>query len=144
MIINIKLDKLKYRSIRNKIMYIFNLVASDTIEKGGLKMNKKFYGKGINYKIWHYMYSNNHIVNIYKYLTSRELTTLNKLGIIIENRLYAKREVEIIDMSLYDYYKTDENDNIIENTYLKQRGISKEDYVKILNIFEQIYMDYNL
>lgn len=107
-------------------------------------MNKKFYGKAFNYKIWYFLYSNRRIINIYKYLNKNELNILNKLEIKLEDRLYTKKEFELIDMRLYEYYEVDENDNIIENPLLLEKSISKNEYEKILNIFNKIAKDYNL
>ncbi len=107
-------------------------------------MSKRFYGKGINYNTWYYMYSNKRIINIYKYLSLKELEILRKIGIIIENKLYTQQELEIFENNLYEYYKTDKKNNVVKNTYIKNIGITRNDYMRILNIFEKIYIDYNI
>lgn len=107
-------------------------------------MNKKFYGKGLNYRIWYYQYSNKKIINMYKYFNQEELNLLNKLGIALENKLYTKKEFELMDMHLYNYYEVDEKDNIIENALLLEKSISKNEYENILNIFNKIAKDYRI
>ncbi len=107
-------------------------------------MSKKFYGKILNYRIWYYLYSNKRIINIYKYFSKEDLNILSKLKITLENKLYTKKEFELMDMKLYEYYEADENDNIIENALLLEKSISKNEYEKILNIFNNIAKDYNL
>ena len=107
-------------------------------------MSKRFYGKGINYNTCYYMYSNKRIINIYKYLSLKELEILRKIGIIIENKLYTQQELEIFENNLYEYYKTDKKNNVVKNTYIKNIGITRNDYMRILNIFEKIYIDYNI
>lgn len=107
-------------------------------------MSKRFYGKNFNYKMWYYFYSNKRIINIYKYFNQDEQNILNKLGIKLENKLYTKKEFELMDMYLYKYYEVDKKDNIIENALLLEKSISKNEYENILNIFNKIAKDYNL
>lgn len=107
-------------------------------------MYQKPYNKKSNLKSWHHKYSKKYIIDIYKYLSIKDLEILNKLGIIIENRLYTPRELECIDMELYKYYQEDENETVVEIPFLKKLNISKNDYLSILNIFNKIYIDYDI
>ncbi len=81
---------------------------------------------------------------MYKYFTNKELYILNRFGIILENRLYTKKEFEVINMHLYKHYKTDKADRILDNPFFVENGFTKKDYEKILNIFNKIAIDYNL
>lgn len=104
-------------------------------------MSKKFYGKGINCKTWNYIYSEKRIINIYKYLSNKELNILKELGINIENKLYTKKELEMFENDIYIYY---ENEKTIKNTYKKDIGIFQSQLIKILDVFEKIYIDYDI
>lgn len=104
-------------------------------------MNKNFYGKGVTFKQWHYKYSNKRFIDILKYLSNSDLIILQKFNILLENRLYTEREFDIYNMQLLSYFNENPNKQL---SILNKINVLKEDYDKILNIFNKIAQIYDL
>lgn len=107
-------------------------------------MSRNIYGKSENFKKWHNDYTNKCQIFILKYFSQKEIQILRKLGIIIKNKLYTQKEFDQINEYLFDYYKTNNQDKIIQSEPLKKKKISESDYENILNIFNKIAEDYDL
>lgn len=107
-------------------------------------MSKNIYGKNKNFKEWHNEYKNKSQIFILKYFSQKEIQILQKFGIIIKNKLYTEKEFDQINEYLFDYYKTNSKDQIIQSEFLKKKKISESDYENILNIFNKIAEDYDL
>ena len=104
-------------------------------------MNKNFYGKGVTFKQWHSKYSNKKFIDILKYLSNSDLVILQKFNILLENRLYTEREFDIYNMQLLSYFNENPNKQL---SILNKINVLKEDYDKILNIFNKIAQIYDL
>lgn len=103
-------------------------------------MNKK----DLRFDIWHYNYCNKAIIDLYSYFNKEDIKFLSKFGINIKNRLYTEREFDKFDEILLRYYKTDKKDKVIQTSEMKKKAISLEQYIKILNIFHTIGIEYEL
>lgn len=104
-------------------------------------MNKNFYEKNLSFKQWHYIYSNKKFIDIFKYLSSYDLINLEKLDILLEDRLYSEREFDIYNMQLLSYFNDNTNKQL---SILNKLNILPKDYNRILNIFNKIEQIYNL
>lgn len=107
-------------------------------------MHENIYKKGKNFNEWHYNYSNEKKINLITFFTERDLSVLEKLEILINNSLYTEKEFDLLYEFLFEYYKIDENDNIIQSKLLKKKKVSKNDYERILYIFNIISEKYDL
>ena len=77
-------------------------------------------------------------IDIYKYLDDEKRDILKRLEIDIEDRLYTEYEYDILDEKVLEYY-TDPNDEELKPIkLLSKKGVSREEYNKILEIFEKI------
>lgn len=104
------------------------------------KIDKKIYiGNYIDFDIWHEKYSTEEIIDLKKYLSKRELTILKKLNIKIKSKIYTAQEFENLDMESYSYY-IDEDMNEEELKKVKQlpKGVSREEYINLLEKFCKI------
>lgn len=75
-------------------------------------------------------YYNEKIINIKNYLNRKNLQTLEKLGIKLENKFYTAYEYEIFSGEVSKYYKEDdysaEDLEFVES--LDATGVSQEEY----------------
>lgn len=94
-------------------------------------MNKKWYKKYINYRF----------IDISKYLSLTDKKNLEKLDILIEERLYTEREFELFNIKLFRMY---ENSSQKQQVVLKKYNINITDFINLLNIFNIIEKDYDL
>lgn len=99
-----------------------------------------------SYEEWHDKYCNHKFIDLNNNLTEYEKEILKKLGINIENRLYTERETEIINLELISYYRNEEEmtEEELNEILPLPESIILEDYIKILDKFNQIAKDYNL
>ena len=73
----------------------------------------------------------------YPVLTPKEvIKSLEKLGIILENRKYTINEFDKLDGKIREYYKSEDK--------LKQMGILKQEYLSLLNVLNNIAIKYEL
>ena len=103
------------------------------------KIDKKIYiGNYIDFDIWYEKYSTEEIIDLKKYLSKRELT-IKKLNIKIKSKIYTAQEFENLDMESYSYY-IDEDMNEEELKKVKQlpKGVSREEYINLLEKFCKI------
>lgn len=107
-------------------------------------MDKENLNKKKTFEQWYDEYCNKKFISLSKYFDESDFMVLNKLGIIIEEKIYTEREFELIDMSIYEYYEENEAGEMIESKLLKKKSVTKEEYRKVLNIFMKISSDYNL
>ena len=107
-------------------------------------MKEKESNEKFNYEKWYNEYCNKRFISLSEYFDENNLIILNKLGIILEEKIYTEREFELMDMSLYEYYEENENNEIIESDLLKEKSVTKEEYKKVLDMFTKISRDYNL
>ena len=104
------------------------------------KIDKKIYiGNYIDFDIWYEKYSTEEIIDLKKYLSKRELTILKKLNIKIKSKIYTAQEFDNLDMESYSYY-IDEDMNEEELKKVKQlpKGVSREEYINLLEKFCKI------
>ncbi len=107
-------------------------------------MDEKNLDKKFNYEKWYNDYCNKRFISLSEYFDKNDLIILNKLDIILEEKIYTEREFELMDMSLYEYYEENEDNEIIESDLLKEKLVTKEEYKKVLDMFTKISRDYNL
>lgn len=107
-------------------------------------MSKFIYKENKNFNEWYNNYANEKKINLITYFTSKDLFILKKLDIKLNNKFYTEKEFNLLNEDLFEYYETDNQDNIIQNKLLKQKKVSKFDYKRILAIFNNIADDYDL
>ncbi len=76
------------------------------------------------------------ILDIYNFFTKEQIKSLEKLGIILENRKYTINEFDKLDEKIREYYKSEDK--------LKQMGILKQEYLSLLDVLNNIAIKYEL
>lgn len=106
-------------------------------------MNKDF-----DYDKWEDDFYNNRCINILDLVSKKDIETIKKLNIEVEEKIYTKYELEVLYLNLLQYYDDDDIDEkelellkplgIIKN--LDETEVSREEYNELL---EKIY-PYNI
>lgn len=76
------------------------------------------------------------ILDIYNFFTKEQIKSLEKLGIILENRKYTINEFDKLDGKIREYYKSEDK--------LKQMGFLKQEYLSLLDVLNNIAIKYEL
>lgn len=84
-----------------------------------------------NYDEWKDEYYNLEKVDLKKYFTEKDFSTLKNLGISILDKIYTENEFEILYSKVLSNY--DENDNIKENLNVKE-----EEFVGLVKKLDDI------
>lgn len=98
----------------------------------------------MNFLEWHKAYHNKKIFKLFSEFSKYELKILNKLGIIIEDKIYTEYEYECFKLELGKYYIDDDiDDNMDEEDWeyvesLENKNVSREEYNKIKKKFDKI------
>lgn len=79
-------------------------------------------------------YMKDRIFNLKDYFASEDIEILKKIGITIENRKYTQNEIDLLEMSIYDY--CEEGEAKIEE--LEALGVKKQEYEKLLDTFNEL------
>lgn len=94
------------------------------------------------YKEWDKKYHNLEIIDINKYLTQNDKKILEKLGIIIKQKLYTEYEYECLRMDFLTYYDDPENDLSEEELKYQKSldgtGVTRDEYNIVLKKLETI------
>lgn len=100
----------------------------------------------MNFDEWYMNYHNEEIIDIKKEITKKELELLEKLEIIIKDKIYTRYEYERLKMDLLLYYKDEDMDEEeLKNVKpLKEKDVSEKQYNKILNKFSKLDKKYYL
>lgn len=92
-----------------------------------------------NYEKWSDDYHNNRYINILRILSKKDIETIKKLNIPIEEKFYTKYELEILYLNLIQYCKDAVDEEELEEMNslgilksLDETEVSKEDYDNIL------------
>ena len=105
-------------------------------------MNKDF-----DYDKWDDDYHNNKCINILNLISKKDIETIRKLNIKVEEKIYTKCELEVLYLDLLQYYNDDIDEKelellkplgIIKN--LDETEVSREEYNELL---EKVY-PYNI
>ncbi len=92
-------------------------------------------------KNWYNNYINHNFIDISKYLSVTDKKNLENLGLLIEEKLYTQRDFELFSIKLFGLYESSLKK---QNNILKKYNIKVEDYIKLLNIFNNIEKDYKI
>lgn len=100
----------------------------------------------MNFEEWSEKYHNKEIMDLKKYLTEKEIETIKKLGIDIKDKIYTEYEIEVLDMKLLAYYKSNDMDSedLKMSKSLYGTGVSRKEYNKILDKVNEICTLYNV
>lgn len=89
-----------------------------------------------DYDVVRQNYINKKEIDIYNYLTQKQIEILSKLNIIIENKLYTIYDFDIKQSELLKYINNKQK--------LYDINITNEEYNEIINIFYKISDEYKL
>lgn len=89
-----------------------------------------------DYDVARQNYINKKKIDIYNYLTQKQIEILSKLNIIIENKLYTIYDFDIKQSELLKYINNKQK--------LYDINITDEEYNEIINIFYKISDEYKL
>lgn len=100
--------------------------------------------KEFNYDEWHKKYTTEESIDVNKYLSEEDRKILKQLEIEILDKVYTEYELEVLEMEISKYYMEIEPDDYQEEELkeycksLKEKGVSKEEYLKLLATFDRI------
>lgn len=81
-------------------------------------------------------------VNILSFLSEKNIETLSKLGITIEDKLYTEDEFEMVEEEIYLYYSDPNDPDLPEIKSLKEKNVSDEEYKDLIEVFLTISREY--
>ena len=81
-------------------------------------------------------YFSNEILDIYHFFTKEQLDLIEKLGLKIEDKKYSVYDFDVLEMDIGKYYR--------EPKMLEEKGITKEELMAIIEIFDKISEENNL
>ena len=98
----------------------------------------------MSFEEWDMNYHNKEIIDLRKEITNKELELLEKLEIIIQDKVYTGYEYGRLKMDLLLYYK---DENMDEEEWknvksLKDREVNRNDYNELLNKFCELNKKY--
>ena len=98
----------------------------------------------MSFKEWHNAYHTKKIFDIFKEFSNSELETLEKLGIIVENKVYTEYEYHSMKLELGKYYKEDGMDkeelDMIES--LSEKSVTDDEYKAVIEKFNMLDKKY--
>lgn len=89
-------------------------------------------------------YLNEPRIDIMKYVNKETKEIFNRLGIVIENKLYTEYEYDLIDEKVLEYYVDETDPTYVPPKLLSEKNVSKEEYDNVLEVFSKIVEEYNL
>lgn len=109
------------------------------------RLNKAVILGGFNYDEWYKKYHTEEIIDLKKYLTKEDRVILKKLKIEVKNKVLTNYEYDLIKGDVLEYYRNEEEMNALELLECKPldgTGVSREEYNKVLEKFENISNKY--
>lgn len=102
-------------------------------------MNKDF-----DYEKWNEKYHNEEVVDLKKHLTEDEINIIEKLGIKLKDKIYTEYELEVLNMDILAYYKSDDmsKEELEMAKSLDNTGVSQDEYNRLLDKLESINKSY--
>ena len=100
--------------------------------------------KEFDFNIWHKKYTTVEKIDVDKYLSEEDRKTLEKLEIEIQDKIYTEYEYELLQLEISRYYMEIEPEDYQEEELkeycksLEEKGVSKIDYLKLLDTFDRI------
>lgn len=97
----------------------------------------------MNFYEWQKKYHEKKIIKLIEEVTKKEIKTLQKLGIEIENKIYTEYEYEILKLELIKYYKNyDMDKEELKKVKPLVNGVTRSKYNELLEKFYQIDKKY--
>lgn len=97
----------------------------------------------MNFYEWQKKYHEKKIIKLIEEVTKKEIKTLQKLGIEIENKTYTEYEYEILKLELIKYYKNyDMDKEELKKAKPLINGVTRSKYNELLEKFYQIDRKY--
>lgn len=109
------------------------------------RLNKAVVLGGFNYDKWYKQYHNEEIIDLNKYLDKEDKKILKKLSIPIKDKILTNYEYDVIKGYVLEYYRNEEEMDELELAECKPldgTGITREEYNKVLEKFENISNEY--
>lgn len=98
------------------------------------------------YENWKEKYYNKKIIDYSKYFTDEDIKLLHKLEVHInKNKIYTEYEHDCFEMDMIVFYEDAEDINgnkLPPEKNIDDYGVTREDYLRLLNILYQIAVDY--
>lgn len=91
-----------------------------------------------DFKKWHERYRTKEVIKIKSHLDSNDIEILNKLGIVVEDKVYTCYGFDTIYENLLLYYLDDEMtpEEKLESKSLEGTGVLRSEYNWVLKKFE--------
>lgn len=109
------------------------------------RLNKTVIIGGFNYDEWYEKYHTEEIIDINKYLNKEDKTILKKLSIPVKNKILTNYEYDVLKGYVLEYYRNEEEMDKFDLSLSKpldNTGVSREEYNKVLEKFENISNEY--
>lgn len=85
---------------------------------------------------WTKVYFNKPLIDLAKYLTTEDKEVIEKLKIILEDKIYTEYEFECLEMDLIAFYEKKEQ--------LEELGIAYSKIERLWNICDNVREDYSI
>lgn len=100
-----------------------------------------------NLENWKEIYYNKKIINLAKNLNDNEIVILNKLGILIEDKVYTEYEYDMVKQKISFYFDDEEDLNgklKLNEKMLKNKNVTINEFNNILNKLDSLDLKYNI
>ena len=111
------------------------------------ELNAEIITGEFDYEEWSRKYHTEEIIDIKKYLNRDDIKILKKLSIPVKDKVLTNYEYDVLKGYVLEYYKNEEEMTsleLLECKSLDGTGVTREEYNKLLNKFENISKEFNI
>ena len=111
------------------------------------ELNAEIITGEFDYEEWSRKYHTEEIIDINKYLNKEDKKTLKKLAIPLKDKVLTNYEYDVLKRYVLEYYRNEEemtNLELLECKSLDGTGVTREEYNKLLNKFENISKEFDI
>ena len=111
------------------------------------ELNAEIITGEFDYEEWSRKYHTEEIIDINKYLNKEDKKTLKKLAIPLMDKVLTNYEYDLLKRYVLEYYRNEEEMTsleLLECKSLDGTGVTREEYNKLLNKFENISKEFNI
>ena len=111
------------------------------------ELNAEIITGEFDYEEWSRKYHTEEIIDINKYLNKEDKKTLKKLAIPLMDKVLTNYEYDLLKRYVLEYYRNEEEMTsleLLECKSLDGTGVTREEYNKLLNKFENISKEFDI
>ena len=132
-VVNNRMTVVDGEILKAGLKILFNIQSSND------RFDRSAYMDTFDFDVWYEKYSTLEIVDLKKHLSKEDFDLLKRLNIEIKDKVYTEQEFEILDMELLGYYiDEDMTEEELEKVKKLPKGVSREEYISLLEKFCEI------